>query len=466
MNALIPRATIDQIEAARNQCLDLYAQAFELVDQAQTAAYRAAPGHLNSLPHLLAPHGRQYSPGPLPDFLEATRQALDRAIWSHLLRATQFDRLMDKAAKDEFRSMIERDPPPATADACRDIFEQLAADSGRIFRRGVANAFGGLDRRFRSHDGFRIGDRIVLTWFAGSDGYIAPGGRRDTMQDVERAFYVLDGKGPPEGGAGIVSALAAAKPGGLFGAAAYQAETEYLRVKVFKNGNAHVWFLRDDLLERVNLLLADWYGAALGAGSDVADQGPRVDPSRPPARNFGFFETPPELAERVASAAGLWRDPADQSAPLRILEPSAGRGALALAVRAKAPTASISCVEIQPDHVAHLRGLGLGAVWPVDFLAAPGAGLGRFDRIVMNPPFDGQRDVDHVTHALQFLAPGGRLVAIMSAGAAFRQDAKAQAFRALVDRYKGEFQDLPPGSFAAAGTNVNTVLLVLNAPKA
>ena len=48
--------------------------------------------------------------------------------------------------------------------------------------------------------------------------------------------------------------------------------------------------------------------------------------------------------------------------------------------------------------------------------------VGRFDRVVMNPPFCRGRDLDHVRHALRFVAPGGRLVAIMSAGVAFRED--------------------------------------------
>jgi 16S rRNA G1207 methylase RsmC len=34
-----------------------------------------------------------------------------------------------------------------------------------------------------------------------------------------------------------------------------------------------------------------------------------------------------------------------------------------------------------------------------------------YDRVVMNPPFDLERDVDHVTHALKFLEPEGQLVA-------------------------------------------------------
>jgi hypothetical protein len=56
---------------------------------------------------------------------------------------------------------------------------------------------------------------------------------------------------------------------------------------------------------------------------------------------------------------------------------------------------------------------------------------------------------------------GGRLVAIMSAGAGFRENAKALKFRAEVEKRGGKFHDLPAGSFASVGTMVNTVMLVI-----
>jgi hypothetical protein len=77
----------------------------------------------------------------------------------------------------------------------------------------------------------------------------------------------------------------------------------------------------------------------------------------------------------------------------------------------------------------------------------------------MNPPFDRERDIDHVLHALGFLKPDGCLVAIMSAGTEFRETRKSIAFRELVDRMNGIWWDLPAGSFASVGTYVNTRIL-------
>lgn len=464
MNAIVARATIDQIEAGRNRCLDLYGQAWDLVRGAGDAAAIAVPGGVYALPSL-RPDQRHWGLASREEFLEETRRPLDRSIWTHLLRATQLDRLMDKAAKDQFRAEVENDPPPATADNCQATIERLMAESGTIFRRGIANAFSGLDRRFRSHDGFKIGSRIVLTWFANSDGYVGSGGKRDTLLDVERAFYVLDGKMQPDADGGILGALATARGGRLYGPSAYEAETDYFRVRVFKNGNAHVWFLREDLVEQVNLRLAEHYGAALAAGPEAAQADVKYEPGRHVAKNFGAFMSPPAVVERLLAAAdihsrggrlgGGWTPPT-----FRVLEPSAGIGNVAAAIAGQGST--VTAVEIQAALIPQLREAIAGSVVRMaNFLELSPRDIGRFERVVMNPPFDGGLDVDHVVHALQFVEPGGRLVAVMSAGVEFREDKKTAAFRALVERHGGKFQDLPIGSFAESGTMVNTVICVI-----
>lgn len=456
MNAVVPRATIDQIEAQRAICLSRYGDAFDLVAEAGRAASAAVPGAgVYDLPHL-GTRNDSFGSKDRDDFIEKVRRPLDRSIWAYLLQATSLDRLMDSAAKKEFRAQIEKDPPPATAENCLATMERLLGDSGMIFKRGIANAFSGLDRRFRSHDGFKVGGRIVLTCFANSWGYIEHAGRRETLLDVERTFYVLDGKPQPDASGGIIGALSLAKPPGM-NAATYEASSDYFRVKVFKNGNAHVYFLRDDLVDRVNLLLADYYGATLGAGADVADR--KHEPNRTPAKNFGFFETPVAVGERLVEAAYIHA----RALPMTVLEPSAGRGALArLAHRAGG---EVTCIEIQRPLADELRRAGYPRVVCSDFLSEMPETFGqKFDRVLMNPPFDQGRDVDHVVHALKFVKPGGRLAAVMSAGVEYREDRKTADFRALVERYGGSFRDLPPGSFAESGTMVNTCIVTISVP--
>jgi len=183
-----------------------------------------------------------------------------------------------------------------------------------------------------------------------------------------------------------------------------------------------------------------------------------------------LFVTPKELAERVIDAA-------DIQPGQRVLEPSAGLGNLlvpldrALAAQDSASGEAIPgaadkvAVEINPKLVECLLRLGVSGlhVHQGDFLHCNGD-LGKFDRVVMNPPFADQADIDHVTHALKFLKPGGKLVAIMSAGVAFRQDRKATNFRALIEAMGGTIEDLPEDSFKQSGTSVRTVLVEVCTP--
>jgi hypothetical protein len=89
------------------------------------------------------------------------------------------------------------------------------------------------------------------------------------------------------------------------------------------------------------------------------------------------------------------------------------------------------------------------------------APLGRFDAVLMNPPFENASDIAHIFHAAQFLKPGGRLVAICANGS--RQNAKLKPW---AEASGGIWEELPPNTFAASGTGVNVALLVYEAPAA
>ena len=124
----------------------------------------------------------------------------------------------------------------------------------------------------------------------------------------------------------------------------------------------------------------------------------------------GFFPTPPDLADLVIERALI--EPG-----MTVLEPSAGKGDLA--VRAAEAGGDVTAIEINPGLVKLLELRGIEAQ-QADFLSipAPISDSDRFDRIVMNPPFEDGQDAAHVRHALDFLKSDGVLVAIISRGTA------------------------------------------------
>lgn len=161
-----------------------------------------------------------------------------------------------------------------------------------------------------------------------------------------------------------------------------------------------------------------------------------------------LFPTPPDVAARVVELAEI--EPG-----MNVLEPSAGTGNL---IRAMLDLgASIYAVEINSELSRVLRDVvecrDLVDVRCADFLSLNGE-LGKFDRIVMNPPFRNGEDIRHIEHAKRFLAPGGRLVSVCADGPRQREKLMEDATAWI---------DLPAGSFTESGTEVSTAIVVYDA---
>lgn len=163
----------------------------------------------------------------------------------------------------------------------------------------------------------------------------------------------------------------------------------------------------------------------------------------------GFFPTPPEIvADMIRHAGGVQGR--------TVLEPSAGRGDIALAVQEAG--GEVCCVEVRHT-LAHLCELkGLPEVDCADFMEC-GPPAPVFDRVLMNPPFEGQQDARHIRRAFEWLKPDGRLIAVASASLTFNQ--RAQWFREWLDSEGGTMTPLPEGAFKNAWnpTGVRAVLV-------
>jgi predicted RNA methylase len=169
-------------------------------------------------------------------------------------------------------------------------------------------------------------------------------------------------------------------------------------------------------------------------------------------QQFGYFPTPAVVVQRLL-------DLADLDTGMHLLEPSAGRGAIALP--AAAAGAVVDCIELQEDHAEAINDAHHPRVTVLvrDFLAIDPQE--SYDRVVMNPPFARQDDIRHVLHAHKFLRPGGLLVAVMSNGVTFRDTPITRQFRSLIQANGGELHPLPEGAFKESGTGVTTVIAVI-----
>jgi len=167
-------------------------------------------------------------------------------------------------------------------------------------------------------------------------------------------------------------------------------------------------------------------------------------------KSFEFFETPMDVAGLVVAKARI--EPG-----MKVLEPSAGRGAIADMVMAQCPDCKLDVVEIEESNRKILKEKGYKLAGK-DFTKFKKKG---YDRVVMNPPFSKQQDVDHVNRAFKLLKPGGLLVSVMAPSVKFRGNKKTKDFVHLLEEQGGSIEDLPEGAFRESGTGINTVVVTL-----
>lgn len=165
----------------------------------------------------------------------------------------------------------------------------------------------------------------------------------------------------------------------------------------------------------------------------------------------GYFPTQAPVVAHMLKRARI--------APgMTFLEPQAGSGHIADAIRAEIPAAKIDTCEVNPKLRQLLTLKGYAPVAD-DFIEWSTANL--YDRIIMNPPFEKQADIEHVRKAYGLLSDYGVLVSVMAPGFEFRQDRKSAEFRQWLEDVNAAVEDLPDGSFKASGTAIRAKLVII-----
>jgi hypothetical protein len=392
-----------------------------------------------------------------PHLHESTLQKkLLSSGWKAIYNRLQIDQIASAKDKKLFEQTIA-DPPALTVDNAKATFGDYFIRPRYHILRGLAEAFVDLDPAYKSHSKVRIGvkglpKRIILTaWGEYSYGY-----GYERFKNICNALATYQGRPHFEYfEKSAIDAMHAMGDDAILDGRVflkcdrYGKDEEFktvdrgITVRKFGNGNAHVIFDKWTLLG-INRALAEFYGEVL-PDAEADDVKPTA--STAVAKDLQFYWTPPEVAEAALEYAGIRsaRDYAYGHTPptRRVLEPSCGDGRILDAIRGRGCHAL--GVEYHPGRATEARAKGHNVLCG-NFLDQPAAP--DFDYVVMNPPFYGRHYVKHVRHALRFLKVGGTLVSILPATAHYDHD-----------ELKGDWQDLPVGSFSAAGTNVPTGLL-------
>jgi Domain of unknown function (DUF4942)/Uncharacterised methyltransferase family (DUF6094) len=369
------------------------------------------------------------------------KDSLCSSAWLHIYSGLQIDRIATAADKKRFERGMA-DPAPFTLENIRATYGKYILDPRGNILRGLAEVFCDLDPAYKSHERVKIGvdglpKRIIMTGFGEWSGW-----GRDKTKDILNALASCQGKAFVEYGDVYKFVDLAAKLGNA------TLEGRGVSLRVFKNGNGHLFF-EPDTLRDINLALAEYYGEVLADCYDDGEE-PEKRQSTAVSKDLQYYPTPKAVVERVI-------DNLYHLEGTKILEPSCGCGRFMDALRSKG--AHVFGIEVDAGRAEECRAKG-HKVLTANFLET--VPTSDYDRVVMNPPFYRRHYAQHVKHALKFLKPDGVLTAILPITARYDHGALDDVLPK--GRWGEPWSDLPVGSFRESGTNINTTVLTIRVP--
>lgn len=174
-------------------------------------------------------------------------------------------------------------------------------------------------------------------------------------------------------------------------------------------------------------------------------------------KEFQFFATPKELAEKMLKLADL------KSTDF-ICEPSAGQGAIVDLIPKEFDNVFLYELNDLNRSVLESKGYILTGD---DFLKAKYDNTNipvtnQFDKIIANPPFSKNQDCTHVQQMYNCLNEGGRIVTIMSNHWRESKNKKEMEFKAWLDNLDYSIDEIPRDTFKESGTSVSACLVIID----
>lgn len=176
--------------------------------------------------------------------------------------------------------------------------------------------------------------------------------------------------------------------------------------------------------------------------------------SRNIKKEFQFFPTPEDLADELVELALIQENHT-------VLEPSAGQGAIVKSIAKIFPEKRVACFELMETNRLILDQVPNAWILGEDFMDRNfGFPLeGAIDRIIANPPFSKNQDIDHIQEMYKLLKSGGILVSMASTHWVKSQFKKETEFREWLTEVSAEIIEVEAGRFKESGTNVPTCII-------
>lgn len=264
-NAVARSNTITELCAAWSQSVADISEAFRLIQDAQNRLnvfFDDGKTHYG----MDVFHHRGNYRAPDLDKPEQTMAELQRRVWGNLVGRLELRKIMSLERAKELDKQLESGAglPEITVPNIMAMLETTFNQAGTFMEEKVKECY----ERLRPHEcgsmykGYKtnqksslagVGKKVVLGYAVRHNyrtkGFEVTHNRQDELRALDQVFHLLDGKRKYEGSwAGeLCDAI-----GGQTDSVKNTFETPYFSGRCFRNGNIHLIFRRDDLLQQFN----------------------------------------------------------------------------------------------------------------------------------------------------------------------------------------------------------------------
>ena len=176
-------------------------------------------------------------------------------VWRSLIEKTGIITLMDSETRRKMDKDLETQPLELTKANILYVLQDLYERRDTILANSLINVFRSLTRRYKSNDRLQLSDKRIIIYIG--QGMYRSNNYTDKLTDLDRIFHFLDGKAMTTNRLETLGYLACYGDND-------ELENDYFRIRIFMNGNAHIYFKRKDLIDQCNRLIAYHYKNQIG----------------------------------------------------------------------------------------------------------------------------------------------------------------------------------------------------------
>lgn len=270
MNDVVKSVSIENLINQRNALVERFEKMCELADESAAIFGAVGIDHWDSIFSSTFGSSR-FCEGlifqPRENRKALFNKRIDAKFWDTLVKETgvfsQFDR---ETRENWWKSVNKLETFPFEKETIFATIHELAmkARSGEFMENGLVAVFKKLSWDYKTNLPVKFGKRIIcdyvfeLTWQGRS--LRARFNYQDKLADLDRAFRTMDGQPELDHRNDIIFNINKAFEDGSTN---YQ--NEYFAIKGFKKGTCHISFLRPDLVQLANRIIAKHFPNALPA---------------------------------------------------------------------------------------------------------------------------------------------------------------------------------------------------------